>query len=164
MKFLYINPEDDLSSVTKVLNQSHATIAVEFGFTRETNPANNAFIDEQILQDQLEKGIELYQLMFNEKPTGCIAIEKSLKERNTFYIEKVSVIPEYRHLGLGSKLLEFAESRIRENGGEVISISLIDSNIILKQWYSMRGYIETGTKDFSHLPFRVCFMSKKLDA
>jgi len=160
MKFMYIKPGEDLSSVVEVLNKSHATIAEEFGFTRETNPTNNAFIDNQTLRNQLSKGIELYLLIFDDKPAGCIAIEKSVKESDTFYIEKVSVIPEYRHRGLGSKILEFAESKIHEKGGKLISISLIDSNTRLKEWYAIHGFIETGTRDFSHLPFRVCFMSK----
>jgi len=37
------------------------TVAKEFGFTKESNPSNSAFIDEQTLRCQIDKGIELYQ-------------------------------------------------------------------------------------------------------
>ena len=36
------------------------------------------------------------------------------------------------------------------------------SNIKLKKWYLSQGFIETGSKDFEHLPFRVCFMNKQI--
>jgi diamine N-acetyltransferase len=162
MEFILIHPDDNLSAIVKVLNEAHGTIADEFGFTRETNPTNNAFIDEQTLCSQLTTGIKLYQFTINKKPVGCIAIEKSVKETDTFYIEKVSVLPEYRHCGHGLTLMEFASSKIREQGGKRISIALIDSNSRLKKWYSQQGFCETGTKDFPQLPFRVCFMNKEI--
>ena len=163
MDFIYVSSKEDLSGAVKVLNEAHGTIANDFGFTRDNNPSNNAFIDEPTLRSQLEKGIELYQLIENDKVVGCIAIEKALKEANTFYIEKVSVIPEARHFGHGVKLMNFATALIENQGGKWISIALIDTNTVLKEWYSKQGFSETGTKDFPHLPFRVCFMSKNLD-
>ncbi len=94
MEFIRLNSSHDLSNAVKVLNESHGTVAKEFGFTKENNPTNGAFIDEQTLKVQLDKGIELYQLTVDEKVVGCIAVEKSSKEIGTFYIEKVSIIPE----------------------------------------------------------------------
>jgi diamine N-acetyltransferase len=160
MEFIYINPEKDLSAVVRVLNISHGTVAKEFGFNKEDNPTNNAFIDELTLRTQLDKGIDLYALKVGKKLVGCIAIEKSLKEADTFYIEKVSVLPEYRNQKFGLKLMEFAEAKIKESGASIISIALIDSNTKLKRWYLKQGFIESGTKVFQHLPFRVCFMRK----
>lgn len=162
MDFTYIHPEKDLSAIVEVLNVSHGTIAKDFGFTKDNNPTNNAFIDEQTLRTQLNNGIDLYAMSMNGKLTGCIAIEKSKKEVDTFYIEKVSVVPQFRHQGYGVRLMDFATSKIMEEGGKFISIALIDSNTILKNWYSAQGFIETGTKDFERLPFRVCFMSKQI--
>jgi ribosomal protein S18 acetylase RimI-like enzyme len=162
MNFTKILPGTDLSETIRVLNKSHLTVADEFGFTRETNPSNNAFIDAVTLNKQLGNNIELFQLMIDGTAAGCIAIEKSLKEENTFYIEKVSVLPEYRHKGYGIDLMNFAFDKIKNEGGRWVSIALIDSNKRLKDWYTRQGFTETGTKDFPHLPFRVCFMKKEL--
>jgi diamine N-acetyltransferase len=162
MNFTRIHPENDLSEIVHVLNISHATVAEEYAFTKENNPSNNAFIDEPTLRAQLNKGIVLYVLSIGGILAGCIAIEKSATETGTFYIEKVSVIPEYRNKEYGLKLMDFATAKIMEAGGKVISIALIDSNSKLKSWYSKQGFVETGTKDFKHLPFRVCFMRKEL--
>ncbi len=162
MDFTSVNPEKDLSAIVHVLNVSNGTVAKEFGFTKENNPSNNAFIDELTLKTQLNKGIDLYTMSFEGKLLGCIAIEKSAKEKDTFYIEKVSVVPEYRNRGFGVQLMDFAISKIQESGGSIVSIALIDSNTKLKNWYLKQGFIITGSKDFEHLPFRVCFMNKQI--
>lgn len=162
MNFIKISPDDDLSEVVQVLNKSHGTVAEEFGFTKESNPSNNAFVDAESLRKHLMKGIELFLLTVKGKAAGCIAIEKSMKEEDTFYIEKVSVLPEYRHNGYGVNLMNFAIDKIKEQNGKQASLALIDSNKQLKEWYLKQGFIETGTKDFLHLPFRVCFMSKQI--
>ena len=161
MDFIYINPEEDVSAVLKVLNLSHGTIARDFNFTKEDNPTNNAFIDEKTLREQLNNGIELYGLKMGNRLVGCIAIEKSKREADTYYIEKVSVLPEFRHQGIGVRLMDFATDKIKNSGGKIISIALIDSNSKLKKWYLSQGFVETGFKDFEHLPFRVCFMRKE---
>ena len=159
--FIYIAPEQDLSTIVKVLNLSHGTIARDFNFTKEDNPTNNAFIDEKTLREQLKNGIALYGLKMGNCLVGCIAIEKSKREADTYYIEKVSVLPEFRHQGIGVRLMDFATDKIKNAGGKIISIALIDSNSKLKKWYLSQGFVETGFKDFEHLPFRVCFMRKE---
>jgi len=161
MDFIYINPDEDVSAVLKVLNLSHGTIARDFNFTKEDNPTNNAFIDEKTLREQLKNGIALYGLKLGNRLVGCIAIEKSKREADTYYIEKVSVLPEFRHQGIGVRLMDFATDKIKNSGGKIISIALIDSNSKLKKWYLSQGFVETGFKDFEHLPFRVCFMRKE---
>jgi diamine N-acetyltransferase len=161
MDFIYINPEEDVSAVLKVLNLSHGTIARDFNFTKEDNPTNNAFIDEKTLRELLKNGIALYGLKMENRLVGCIAIEKSKREVDTYYIEKVSVLPEFRHQGIGVRLMDFATNKIKNAGGKMISIALIDSNSKLKKWYLSQGFVETGFKDFEHLPFRVCFMRKE---
>ena len=160
--FTFVHSTDDLSAIVHVLQVSHGTVAKEFEFTRETNPTNNAFIDASTLKIQLNKGIDLVALSVNSQWIGCVAIEKSTRVADTFYIEKVSVIPEYRNQGYGVQLMDFALTKIKESGGKNASIALIDSFTKLKNWYRSQGFIETGTKDFEQLPFRVCFMNKQL--
>ena len=156
MKFTNITINDDLADIINVLNKSHGTVAEEYKFTKDNNPSNNAFIDDATLKAQIEKGIELYSLSINAETVGCVAIEKSSRENTLFYIEKVSILPQFRNKGCGVKLMDFAILRITELSGKTISIGLIDSNIKLKNWYSSQGFVESGTKRFDHLPFTVC--------
>lgn len=162
ISFNFISPEGDLSAVVQVLNASHGTVAKQFGFTQETNPSNNAFIDIETLRSQLKTGIRLYGLNVDNELIGCIAVEESTKEAETFYIEKVSVLPEYRNQGYGVELMNFATELIQKAGGKFVSIALIDSHAKLKSWYLNQGFQQVGVKVYEHLPFDVCFMRKVL--
>jgi len=157
-----ILPDADLSDAVAVLRSAHGTVARQFGFTQETNPTNSAFIDAETLRGQLEKGIELYLMTDDHAPVGCIAIEESKTEAETFYIEKVSVVPDCRNRGLGEKLMNFAASLIVERGGKHIGVALINEHEKLKAWYQQQGFREMLVKEYAHLPFKVCFMSKEV--
>jgi len=134
MEFTLINSDSDLLPIVQVLNVSHGTVAKQFSFTSVNNPKNNAFIDEETLKLQLESDIQLFGLLVNSQYIGCVAIEKSKRDADTFYIEKVSIIPEYRNQGYGKKLMNFATLKIMELKGKRVSISLIDSHRTLKMW------------------------------
>ena len=155
--------QDDFHIYSKLLNDSFATVAAEFGLTKENSPTNNAFITQEELYSQLTESREFYYYEDNNVIIGFIAIEQSSNNQNIFYIEKVAVHPNFRNKGIGLELMNFATLRIMQLEGQEISIGLIDSNLILKEWYKTQGFIETGVKSYKHLPFNVCFMSKYLD-
>jgi ribosomal protein S18 acetylase RimI-like enzyme len=158
-----ITKQDDFVVLSKLLNIAFATVARDFGLTKQNNPTNSAFITSDELKAQLTEYREFYKYMDNGKPIGFVAIEKSLDTSDTFYIEKLSVIPDYRHLGTGKRLMDFASNRIMELKGKRISIGLINSNIVLKNWYGKLGYVEYAIKTFEHLPFEVCLMEKNFN-
>ena len=151
----------DFDILAKLLNGAFATVAKEFGLTIENCPTNNAFITSEELKSQLTKDREFYVFEENFQLLGFVAIEKSSNTSGTFYIEKLAVVPSYRHLGIGRRLMEFASKRVQELGGKRISIGLIDANAQLKKWYAKQGYAEFEVKAIDHLPFDVCMMEKK---
>lgn len=157
-----VSLEDDFAKLSQLLNDAFRPVADEFGLTRENAPTNNAFITVDELKYQLIDKREFFYYLEDDKTVGFIAIERSGREPNTFYIEKVAVHPTYRHKRIGLQLMNFAVDRIIRLGGQKISIGIIDTNIRLKNWYSSQGFIETTTKVFEHLPFRVCYMEKYL--
>jgi len=153
--------QDDFVVPAKLLNEAFGTVAKEFGLTKDNCSTNSAFITSEELNAQLTENREFYIYKTNNEIVGFIAIEKSLSEPDTFYIEKLAVIPACRHLGIGLQLMDFASNRIAELGGKRISIALINSNYILKNWYSKHGFTEVLIKEYEHLPFDVCFMEKR---
>lgn len=157
-----ITQQNDFLVLAKLLNQAFATVAKEFGLTKENSPTNNAFISGEELKSQLTDNREFYVYKKDLQSVGFIAIEQSLITPGTFYIEKLAVNPDYRHSGIGQHLMDFAFRRVKELGGKRISIGLIDSNTILKEWYGKQGYTVFETKHFNHLPFDVCMMEKKI--
>jgi ribosomal protein S18 acetylase RimI-like enzyme len=157
-----VTKQDDFVVLAKLLNEAFITVAKEFGLTKENASTNSAYIVSDELKAQLIENREFYTYIDNGKNIGFVAIEKSLTTPDTFYIEKLAVLPDCRHQGIGKLLIDFASNRIAELGGKYISVSLINSNTVLKNWYSQQGYVECSIKTFEHLPFKVCFMEKKV--
>ena len=156
-----IREEKDLLRFLSVIREAFGTVADDFGFTRESNPTNAAFISEKDLVSLSEKS-NCYGLFADGIPAGFFALEKG--NETVWYLEKLCVHPSCRHKGLGSCLLDRAFEEAAVLGAEELSIGIINENTVLKKWYRDYGFSETGTKVFPHLPFTVCFMKKRVPA
>jgi len=82
----------------------------------------------------------------------------------TRYLERLAVLPGYRRRGLGKALVAHVQSTAKALGAQRVSIGIIAEHVELRNWYKRLGFVETGDKDFSGLPFRVTFMSYDLHA
>jgi ribosomal protein S18 acetylase RimI-like enzyme len=150
----------DMKSSIQIIIDSFKTVAEEFNLTRENCPTHPSFITFKNFMGYKDKGLKFFGLFENYKQIGFIAVEKA--NDTLYYIEKLSVLPEYRHKGYGKKLINFVFDFVKNAGGEKISIAIIDKSKILKDWYKSNGFIEINKKDFKQLPFTVCFLEKGL--
>lgn len=73
-------------------------------------------------------------------------------------MNNLSILPEFRHKGYGKELLDICKNKVKELGGNKITIGIIEENTRLKEWYTAYGYIHTDTSKFELLPFTVGFM------
>lgn len=153
-----ISDKDSLKETTEVIKNANATVAKDFGLTMDNCPAHPAFITFPDLEKLFDKGLEFYAFIQNGQQAGAIAVEKSSFEKNTFYLEKVAVLPEFRKQGIGEALVKFGLNRIKELKGKRVSIAVIDNHFKLKKWYCQLGFKEFVVKEYAHLPFKVCFM------
>lgn len=156
-----IASEDGLRESVEVIRGSFITVATDFGLGEKTCPTHPAFISLAKLKELKEKGVKTFGLFHDSKQIGFVAIEKS--DDALYYMEKLSVLPEYRHKGMGKLLIDFVFGYVAKRNGDKVSIGIIDKNTMLKNWYRKYGFVETGVKRFEHLPFLVCFMEKKVD-
>lgn len=150
--------DQQLEECVNVIRNSFITVAHQFNLTKENAPTNPAFADIGILLDMKKKGIEMYGAYDDGMYVGFVAIEKA--NEDSFYMEKLAVLPEYRHQGIGKNLIDCVFSYVKAHGGKKVSIGIINENKRLKDWYIKYGFKETGVKIFDHLPFEVCFMEK----
>lgn len=74
------------------------------------------------------------------------------------YLERLSVISEFRNRGFGKFLDDYVFNEGKILGCKKISIGIISKQQELKNWYSRIGFKEGVTKSFDHLPFDVTFM------
>lgn len=158
--FKPVEKEDELINCVTVIRESFLTVAEEFNLTVENAPINPAFIELDWLIKMKEKGIALFGVYNEDTQIGFVAIEKAKEGR--YYMEKLAVLPEFRHKGYGRRIMDFVCDYIRSNGGREIGIGIINENSILKQWYQNYGFREDELKKFAHLPFTVCLMSKEI--
>jgi diamine N-acetyltransferase len=156
-----LKSEQDFIECTEVIQKSFKTVADDFNLNQANAPTHPSNLTITSLKESVEKGIVFYGLHIHDKMIGCIGIEQSL-EKHKFHIEKVAVLPEKRHNGHGKMLMDFACEKIHKNDGKLISIGIINENIVLKKWYTDYGFVQKGLKRFDHLPFEVCFMEKEL--
>ena len=162
IKKISLHSKNELLQCTQVISASFKTVAEEFHLTENNAPTNPAFLTIKILKIYMNKGIELFGYYENNTIIGCIAIEQSHDEKDIFFIERLAVIPEKRHKGYGTQLIDYAIKRIKEKNGKKASIGIINDNKRLKKWYVRLGFKEVNLKKFNHLPFKVCFLDKKI--
>ena len=133
-------------------------MAEEFNLTKENCPTHPLFISIENLEHLVTKGVSLFGLFNDEMQIGFVALEKG--NNGVYYLEKLAVLPAFRHQGYGRQLVDFVVGKVIAKQGEKISIGIIDESKKLKAWYRDNGFREIGTKMFPQLPYTVCFMDR----
>lgn len=157
-----IKNKNDIDRITIVINQSFQTVAEEFGFTEQSVPTFPAFIKPEIIENQISKGLFLYCFSVADAFAGSVGIS-DLRDTNTFKIERLAVLPEYRHCGIGKKLMDFAYNEIAARSGKIAQVEIVNENTKLKSWYTNNGFREIRIDTYKHLPFTVCVMNKGVE-
>ncbi|MDE6472510.1 MAG: GNAT family N-acetyltransferase [Clostridia bacterium] len=100
-----------------------------------------------------EQGFEYEFDSFDEKATHIIIFDNNkavatcryFNQDGYYLIGRIAVIKEYRGLGLGAKLLEFAKLQIDKLGGKEIRIH---AQKRVEGFYIKQGYEAFGETDF----------------
>ena len=149
----------ELESALRIIRNSFATVADEFHLTKENCPGHTTFITLEKLKIKYDSGDRMYMYTLDSVPVGCFSLKQL--DYETWELDHLAVLPEYRHCGIGKELLEFAEKTIQVQNGKLLKIGIMEENVKPKQWYMQNGFLSTGTKRFAHLPFTVGFMEKR---
>ena len=129
-----------ISDSVRVIRNSFRTIAKEFNLTRDNCPTHPSFVTIRQLTELKKKGLYFFGGFLGEIQVGFVALEKA--DEALYYLEKLAVLPDYRHQDYGQKLVEFAVDYVRSHNGEKISIGTINEHTILKNWYKKLGFRE----------------------
>ncbi len=145
-----------LSRYAEVIRRGFATVAKDFGFTRENCPNHTAFITDEQLAGRIKDGYYPFGFFVGDTLFGFVSLTDA--GGGAYEMSNLSVLPEWRHYGYGKRLVEYCKEKIIKMGGGKIKIGIVEENTVLKRWYAANGFIHTGTKKFEHLPFTVGFM------
>ena len=146
----------------ELIRQSFMTVADEFGFTPENAPRFVAFsTDEDRLRYQLD---EQHRLMFVYSADDRIVGFYSLLIGENYDCElgSLSVLPGYRHRGIGRALVRHAIETACEAGCTVMKLSIVEENTVLRRWYEALGAVHTGTEKFDFFPFTCGYLEFEL--
>lgn len=155
---------EEIPVCVQVIRRSHQTVADTFGFTAENAPRYVAFAtDENRLLWHMDSE---HRLMFVEEEGGIIRGYCSLllKGDGECELGNLSVLPEYRHRGIGKALLEYSAGIAREHHCRVMRLSIVEENTVLRKWYEQNGAVHTGTEKFDFFPFTCGYMAIDLSA
>jgi ribosomal protein S18 acetylase RimI-like enzyme len=152
---------DDAVLIASLVNRAFYTVALQFGFTKEEVPSFPAFIDSSVIAGQMAGGLEIFGFKRGMDFIGCIGC--GCRDDGIYIIERLAVLPEFRHMGIGEKLMKHAENVVREKQGNKSEVALVADNKILKNWYKKLGYEEIRIEEYVQLPFKVCVMQKVVE-
>jgi ribosomal protein S18 acetylase RimI-like enzyme len=151
---------NDSKIITDVLNKAFMTVALQYDLTKENAPRHPAFICSDVIERQFNRGFKMYGYAVNNQIVGCVGYWSD--NNKIYHVERLAVLLEYRHQGIGKKLMFFIENKIIKNGGEIAEIHVMDKNSILIAWYKELGYIELRIEELKQFPFNSCIMNKTL--
>lgn len=148
--------EEELTESCCIIRKSFETVAHTFNITYEKYPMHGAFLRRERLENERKQGIKMYGVFVEKKQVGFVALEM-LKD-GTYEMQKLAVLPEYRHLGYGESLINFLKDYIKQQHGNVLITGVIEENDMLKRWYQEIGFKEQTVLNFKHLPFKIGMM------
>lgn len=154
--------QKDIKECVDVIVKSFMTVADEFGFTIENASRFTAFATTE---DRLNWHMEgehrpMYVYIEDDIIVGYYSL--LLQENEACELNNVCVLSEYRHKGIGEKLMKHAFITAEELGCKKINIGIVEENTVLKEWYASQGFIHTGTRKFDFFPFTCGYMEKTI--
>ena len=126
----------DAAKITSVINSA---FRIAEGFFIDGNRITQAEVERL-----LAKGAFLLAET-DDQLNGCVYVELR-GERS--YLGLLSVDPDHQQGGLGSLLMNEAESYCRERGSRFMDILIVSLREELPSFYRKRGYVENGTTPF----------------
>ena len=153
---------EEIPECVKVIRNSFRTVADEFGFTVENASRFTAFAtDEPRIRYQfcMEKRA-MYVYLLGSRIVGYYSVV--ILNEDEAELNNLAVLPEYRHMNIGRKLLEDCFSKVRTIGRKKLKIGIVEENHILRKWYESFGFEHKGTEKYDFFPFTCGYMEKEL--
>lgn len=156
MMITKVNSSEQLNICLDIIHKSFQTVADELNLTREACPSHMAFMPISKLISQFYNDTPMFLYRYNGYFVGYFSLSVN---DDSVELNNLAVLPEYRNLGIGKELVDYAITYSKNVlGANKIKIGIVEENTVLKEWYIRLGFVHIGTEKFEHLPFTVGFM------
>ncbi len=146
----------DVERIALIIREANKDIAQKFLLNIKNAPNHPSFYTVNRVLSDLERGEKYFLCKRGEVEMGCVAFEQP--DENTAYLNRLSVLPNYRHCGIGGSLVNYVLDYSRKKSVKTVSIGIIADHHLLRRWYSDLGFVAADTRTFDHLPFDVSYM------
>ena len=136
------------------------TVADEMGITPERAPRYTAFITDERLAEERDRGAIFYGFFTGGTQAGFVTLEQ---EERGWFMKRLAVLPEYRSRGIGRKLVDHILNQARQRGIDRLHIGIVNEQSGLKDWYVRLGFVEYQVFEIPSLPFTVSLLSINLN-
>ena len=100
-----VESKEQLDICLDIVHKSFQTVADEMNLTKDNCPSHTAFIPIDKLVSQFDNDAPMFLYQYN----GCFAGYFSLSiNDDSVELNNLAVLPEYRHLGIGKELVDYA--------------------------------------------------------
>ena len=149
----------DVEALVATIRSAFGEVAGRLGLNEQNCPTHASNCTADWIEKDMGRGIRYFVLEIDGRIAGSVALEKV--RPGLCNLERLAVLPECRGRGFGKALVEHVLAEAVATGCRDIRIGIIASEAGLKAWYGRLGFIETETRDFAQLPFRVTFMIRR---
>lgn len=122
-------------------------------------PAKAESVTSTTVAGWIEEHLLLVAAIEEEVVAG-VRLEQTTPERAK--LSRLGVHADWKGNGIGSRLLEFAESTARDQGYKTIWLTTPDEHPYLPQFYRVRGYETTGDYPLEYRDYDEILMEKNL--
>ncbi len=150
----------DADLLASLVRESNKDVAVLFGLNSRNAPKHPSFCKADWILSELERGQEYFLFTEDGLAKGCVAFEQP--DENTAYLNRLSVLPEHRRKGIGTRLVNHILGYSKKKRVTLVSIGIIAEHTRLKEWYLKLGFQTGVIQKFEHLPFDVLYMQYKI--
>lgn len=153
---------EDIPVCADLIQKSFITVANALGFTETNAPGFTGFAitSEKLYRQMDNENRQMY--VFEENGILCGYYSLLIQNNEECELNHLAVLPEYRHNGIGKKLLNHAFDMARNAGCKIVNIGIVEENTVLRRWYAQNGAIHVGTKKYDFFPFTCGIMKKVL--
>lgn len=152
---------EDIPVCVDLIKKSFMTVANELGFTEANAPRFTAFAttSDRLYWQMDNENRQMY--VFEQNGILCGYYSLVMQNNEECELNNLAVLPEYRHNGIGKKLLNHAFDMAQNAGCKIVHIGIVEENAVLRKWYEHNGAIHVGIKKYDFFPF-TCGNLKKV--